>query len=249
MARSFVDSTIGVPGGLLELPIEYFDDFMGGSGGYVADLALSSESDPAARFSEVADAGVWLVTRDAAPTITGVDSGLGGWVRISPNTNANDFVSCQMNGQPFQVRAGKKIKMQFRVKTNDADDIKFFIGLASTDATGTTAGPILDGTNDSIGFRNVLGNTTTFLSLVEDDTNETTGTGGTLADDTFIVLGVEVDGRNAVRFYVDGALVNTISTNIPDEGAYLTPTIEVGSPTGTTATYLDVDYVWFYSDR
>lgn len=234
--------TLG-PGQFVTAKFEIFDHYFDAT--YCPNAALSNESDPAARFSEVADRGLWLVTRDAAPTIVVKDSEPKGVLSITPGTSANDFVSAQMNGQSFQCTTGRRIYFEARIKTNDADDIKFFIGLASTDTTGTTAGPVLDGTTASIGFRNVLGNTTTFLAMSESASTESTGTAGTLADDTFTVLAFEVIERSRINFYVNGALVYTATSNIPLTTEYLTPTMEVGSPTGTTATTLEVDYTYF----
>lgn len=230
------------PGGIGTMPAVYFNHFV--TAFYCPNAALANESNPAAEFAEVADRGAWLVTRDAAPAIIVKDAEPGGVLRITPGTSANDFVSCQLNGEAFAVAANRRIWFEARFKTNDADDIKFFLGLCSTDVTGSTAGPILDGTNDSIGFRNVLGNTTTFLCLTEDDATETTSTAGTLADDTFTTVALEVIGTDQVKFYVNGALVARHTANLPDAAAALTLSMEVGSPTGTTATTLEVDYIW-----
>lgn len=235
------------PGAGVDMPVIFEDDFL--KGGYCPDLALSSESDPAAKFSEVADRGEWLVTRDAAPTLVIADDDHGGVLTITPGTSANDFVSLQANGRAFVTKAGRRIIFKTRIKSNDTDDLKFFVGLAGTDVTGTTAGPILDGTNDSIGFRNVLGNTASFLYIVEDDTSETTGAAGSLTDATFTDLAFELIGTERVNFYVNGLLVGTETTGLIDAGVGLTPTIEVGSPTGTTATNLSLDYVQVIADR
>lgn len=200
-------------------------------------------------FSTNADTAEWLLTHDnATSSVTIADANPNGVLRITPGTSANDYKSLQLNGEAFGLYAGRNQTIKTRIRTNDADDIKFFIGLASSDTTGTTAGPILDGTNDSIGFRNVAGNTAAFLCVTEDDTTETTNTAGTLADDTWTDLRIDIYGTSRVVFLVNGVQVADHRTNLPDSAAGLTLTIEVGSPTGTTATYLDLDYLEIEAD-
>lgn len=227
------------PGQSVPIPVTFFDDFIVGGDGTTSG----------AKFATSANAAQWLKTVDNSGTAIISDAEPGGVLTLNPGTGANDFVSIQLNGESFAPAANRKIIWEARIKASDADDVKFFAGLASTDVTGTTAGPILDGCNDSIGFRNVLGNTTAFLYIVEDDTTETTGAAGTLADDTFVVLRFELDGLEQARFYVNGALVGTVKSGLIDSGAALTPTFEVSSPTGTTATLLEIDYVLVVADR
>lgn len=199
-----------------------------------------------ARVSTTAGEGDWLLTTDNSGTAV-VTTEAGGWLLSTPGTAADDFNSLQLNGAAFSINDDTNLEFFIRFKTNDADDIKFFVGLATSDITGSTAGPVLDGTNDSIGFRNTAGNTAAFDYVLEDDTTETSAaTGYSLVDDTAIGVGFSVIGRRYVRFYVMDGSGNEIEiaktgVNIPDDGALLTPTIEVGSPTGTTATTISVD--------
>lgn len=225
---------------------EYFDDFT--QGGYVADAALSSESDPAAKFSEVANAGEWLVTRDVAPAIVIADADAGGWLSITTGSNANDFVSLQLNGESFATNPNRLMIYEAKIKIDDTDDTKWFAGLASTDVTGTTLGPILDGVNDSIGFRGLTGTDVNIHYVCEDDTTETTADSTKdLADDTAVTLQFVVEGTERVLFYVDGSRVATVTTNIPDSGAGLTPSLEVSST--TASSNLKVDYIRVLASR
>lgn len=200
------------------------------------------------KFSTTADVGVWLNSTDSSGTVKMVDAAPDGAIRLLPGTSAADYVSIQLNGEAFTTNANRNIYFATRIRTNDADDIKFAIGLHTTAAgTSATVGPVLDGVNNSIGFRNVLGNTTAFLTITEDDTSETTSTpssGGDLADSTWKKLSFIVYGTNRVEFFIDDVLVATHTAGIPDAGDALTVSFEVGSPTGTTATYLDVDYLY-----
>lgn len=228
--KSILANCLGPNGPSIPLA-EFFDDFVvGGTTG---------------KFSSTADVGQWLLTTDNSGTVTIADAAPDGVARSTPGTSANDFNSIQMNGEAWTVNASRDIYFATRIRTNDADDIKFYIGLGSTDVTGTTAGPLLDGTNNSICFRNTAGNTTSFTCVTEDDTTETvTSAVGDLADSVWKELAFVVRGTSRVEFYVDNVLVATHTTNLPDAGDGLTLSFEVGSPTGTTATYLDIDYVY-----
>lgn len=233
-------------GQLIDRDPEFFDDFM--VAGYCPDAALANESDPAAKFSEVADRGEWLVTRDAAPTIVVADDEPGGVLVITTGANAGDFVSCQLNGEAFKVAANKDIIFEARVKFDDADDTRWFIGLATTDVTGSTLGPILDGTTERIGFQqNASDRAVDIVAVTEDNSTETTSdTGVDLEDDTFVTLTFHVKGNQRVDYYVNGNLKASHTTNIPD-GDAVTLTMEVHSPTASST--LEVDYIYAAQKR
>ena len=202
------------------------------------------------KFATTADAAEWLVTADNAGTHVIADASVGGVLRITPGTSAGDFRSSQLNGESFAVRNNKKMWFGARFAISDADDGPYFIGMASTDVTGATLGPIVDGTNDSIGFRSASASSAVMHYVVEDDTVETAATTGvTLEDGVFVDVGWYLNGRSRIDMFVNGARVWRGSTNIPDDGAYLTPTIEIGSTTGTTSTYMDVDWIYAICER
>lgn len=235
--------TAGVASPALAAPkgFRIFDDF----------TEVGTGTTSGSKFATSADAATWLNSTDNGGTTLAVDGFHGGAVRLLPGTAAGDYVSIQMNGRPIVLGSEANIKMATRVRFLEANDKKFFFGLATTTAsTSATVAPVLDGVNDTIGFRQLTTTTTSLDAVTEDDTNETTTTGlGTLAALTWVELAIEIDGLTAVRFYINGALVATHTTNIPDSGVSLTPTFEIGSPTGTTSTYLDIDYLLITGDR
>jgi hypothetical protein len=235
-------STIGswTPGQGIDRDPEYFNDFQ--TAFYCPNLGLPGESNPAAEFSEVADRGVWLVTRDAAPTIVVEDAAAGGILRITTGSSAADFCSCQMNGQPWVVASNKDIYFCCRMAVDDADDTRWFIGLAAADVSGSTLGPILDGVSESLGFRQTVATGVDIFALTEDGNNETTtDTGIDMANDTFVELAFWVQSNSRVLYYVNGNLKATHATNIPN-GDDLTLTMEVQSP--TASSQLRVDYLF-----
>lgn len=234
-----------LPGDSVAPDIEFFDDFVSTS--YCPDAALTNESDPAAKFSEVADRGDWLVTRDAAPTIVVADDEPGGLLLITTGSSANDFVSCQLNGESFKVAADKDIYFEIRMKLDDANDTQWFVGLATTDTTGSTNGPILDGTTESIGFRQATDTGVDIYYICEDAATETTAdTGEDVADNTYVTLAFHVISNTRVKFFVNGNEKASVATNIPT-GDAVTLTMEVHSPTASST--LEVDYIYCCQKR
>lgn len=231
-------STVG-----FERDIVYFDDFL--VGGFVVDAALADESDPSAKFCNLADKGAWLVTYDVAPTIVVADAEQGGVLVITTGSNANDFVSCQMNGEAWAVVDGKSIFFEARLKVSDDNDTRWIIGLCSTDVTGTTVGPILDSVGAAgsmIAFLQNADTATDINTLVQNGGTDTqVASGVDIVDDTFITFGIKVEADSSVYFYIDGTLVETTTTNIPT-GDALTLSMEVHSPTASST--LEVDYIY-----
>ena len=229
--------------------IVYFDDFL--EGGFVTDLTLTNESDPSAKFCDLADKGAWLATFDVLPTIVIANAEPGGLLVITTGSNTDDFCSCQMNGEAWAVASAKSIYFEARIKVDDADDTRWYIGLNTTDVTGTTVGPILDslsGAGSGIGFfQNTDAGTDIQLNVQNAGTATTATTATDIVDDTFIVLGIKVDGDGTVEFFINGAKVgSTVTTNIPT-GDAMTLSMEVHSPTASST--LEVDYIYCAQQR
>lgn len=232
----------GFTAGASNRDISYSDDFL--EGGFKLDLGLLNETDPSSKFSAIANSGVWLVTFDVSPTIVIADGEVGGVLLITTGSNTDDFVSCQMNGEAWAARALKDLFFEIRMKLDDSNDTRWIVGLCSTDVTGTTVGPVLDsvgGAGSMIGF---VQNTDTGQDigciLQNGGTGTTTDSGIDVADDTFDVLGFHVKGSGSVEYFVNGASVAEVSTNMPVDDA-LTLTMEVHSPTASST--LEVDYI------
>jgi hypothetical protein len=206
------------------------------------------------KFATTADAAEWLQVVDNSGTVVITDAQPGGVITMNPGTGALDFISLQLNGESFAVRNNKKMWFNCRIALDDADDAMWCIGLSRTDVTGTTKGPILDSIiaaeGDFIGFGNVVGTTADIYYIIEDDTSQTkTDSTYDLSDSTFVELGFFLNGRSYIEMYVNGNRVVKTATNIPDNNAAVTPTIEVCSTTGTTATSMLVDYITVIMER
>ena len=226
------------------MPIVFFDDFL--CGGFVKDLALSSESDPGAKFSTVADCGEWFCSitdggGDDAHAIVCADDGVGGLLVVSTDDADNDLINMQLNGESFQLATNKKTIFEVRMHIEDVDVVDWFVGLAITDTSVQAA------CTDRLGFA-CEDNTGDIDAISEKDSAQTTtDTTKDLVDSTFVILRFEAIGTDLVRFYVDGSLVATHTTNIPADEA-LTPTICIRNAHASIQT-MTLDYILVARDR
>ena len=222
------------PGGGIDKPVEYFDDFV--TGGYHATEA--------AKFGTAADDGHWHIgtqTATGTPTVAISDNEPGGVVAITNGTADNDYMSMQLNGESFQIAKDKDLYYEVRMKLSDADTSDWFLGLAITDTE------VLGGVTDSIGFRYSDGTADIHYVTEKNSTETTADTTKDLSDDTFAVLSFYVKSNESVTFYVDGAQVAKVTTNLPNDEA-VTPTIALRNK-GATAMVMEIDYIYVAQTR
>jgi len=228
--------------GLVANRFVYFDDFI--EGGY-------NPEDSSGKFSETAGDSPWLVLKVDAATdnnevIAISDTAVGGVLTLTTTNADNDGLSLQLEGNSFAVTANKNITYECRFRVTNVEECDWFVGLATTDVTGTT--PVLAGVNDSIGFR-CPDSTGDIDYVVEDDTSETTADSTKdLANATFVVVRFEVKGTTSVQFWIDGVAIATVTTNLPDTDAMLTPTLEIRND-GAAANTIEIDYLLVAQDR
>lgn len=177
------------------------------------------------QFSETADAGDWLVTvvdagSDNGETIVASDTENA--IVFTTNDADNDGLNIQHNGEPFSFASGTSCYFGIDVKANDASTLDWFFGLAISDTT------VLAATTDRAGFSVPAGDSSQAIKyLCEKNSTETNGeTGTTMADDTWYRLEMYHDGSGNVRFAVDGEIVATVTTNVPDDER-MSPTLAI----------------------
>jgi hypothetical protein len=154
----------------------------------------------------------------------------------STATTDNDGASIQKN-ETFSVDASKNLFFQTRLKNNDADQTDICVGLTVNFATNPEN--MLTAT-DRIVFQVDDGDASINCITEKDGTATTTDSGIDLADDTYIKLGIAVEGTGSVKFFINDKLVATHTTNIPDDENLTIAAMSVsGSATGTRATVLD----------
>jgi len=179
----------------------------------------------------------WTVVKDAGASVAIVADTVGGELTLtSTATTDNDGASIQKN-ETFSVDASKNLFFQTRLKNNDADQTDICVGLtvnfaANPEAMLTAADRIVFQVNDGDASINCI--------TEKDGTATTTDSGIDLVDDTYIKLGIAVEGTGSVKFYINDQLVATHTTNIPDDENLTIAAMSVsGSATGTRATVLD----------
>lgn len=214
------------------------------AGGYSRDLALGSESDPSAKFSEVADAGEWLVTNvdtggDNAETIVVSDTLHGGYLELTTNDADNDLISMQKNGLCVTPQAGKDIWYEMKLRVADSNTDDWFVGLAKA-TTG-----VLAAVTDVIGFGVVASDSSEVINIIGDKATaeDANSTGVTIANAVDVTLGFYINGITSVTCWANNALISAaeiVTANIPIVA--LSPIIEVRNAT-TVASVLSIDYI------
>ena len=190
-------------------------------------------------FVEVAidSTNSWTVVKDTGASVAIVADTVGGEVALtSTATTDNDGASIQGN-EVFSVDADKVLYFQTRLKCNDADQTDICVGLTVNFVTNPenmlTAA-------DRIVFQVDDGNASILCKTEKGGTETSTDSLVDLADDTYVVLGFQAVGTGVVYFFINGKLVATHQTNIPDtENMTLAAMSLSGSASGTRATTLD----------
>lgn len=180
----------------------------------------------------------------ASATLTLSDVELNGVAIIT--SNSTTATNIQQNGEPYALGVNKKIIFETRVALTDADGMSFFAGLCIPNVA-----PFTTSLTDYVGFFTTDGNIKYGCGK---DNNNVPGSGTSgetdadsgvdFADTTWAVLQFVVNGTNSVDFYVNGAHVGRVDTNLPDNEPLTAHVGMVGS-----GEVIWVDYVVVESDR
>ena len=237
----------------------YFDDFF--EGGWTKDKALTDETEHTGKFSNNAEGGAWNVSFHAGgdnvstdETLHIANAGDHGVLQMVTDADDNDVMSMQLNGEAFQLAAGRTIVFETRISVDDADTIDLFIGLAIDDILPITA------ISDYVGFGLVDADETVMCLTGKNSTGEAvvTGNGTTLTDSAtdfsdgtastnFIVCRF-VATSEQVDFYLDGThIVSHTGSTIPDD-EHMTPTVAIRNGSGATSA-VNIDYIYCSSTR
>ena len=187
----------------------------------------------------------WTVVKDTGASVgITADTAAGILNLTSAATTDDDGASIQGN-EIFRTTAGKNIYFAARLACNDADQTDIDCGLTVNFATNPEA---ITTAADQIIFRVIDGDASILCYTEKNGTATSTDSGVDLADDTYVKLEILVEGTSTVKFYINGGLVATHTTNIPDDENLTIGVASVsGSATGTRATSLD--YVGCWQER
>lgn len=215
------------PGGDLNIDLNrgyfFLDDFLDlPTGKYTATqattgtFALSDE-----------EGGVALADSGSTTEAQGINVQLGSTV--------GEFAATQTAG---------KLWFEARVKASDITDSgtqkgpEFFCGLSAIDTSVIAASA--NSSTDHIGFESVSDDNV-LLFHTENGGNRTSSTATihTFADDEYVKLGFRVTNQSKIEVYVNGAKVDTLTTNICT--ALMVPTLVCQSG-GTTDPIVGIDW-------
>lgn len=192
--------------------------------------------------ADIIDTGATIITDNIAGHGTGVA------VIGSDGTTEG---AAMYTAEGFQLVSGKKMFIEVRVKTSDADDTDVQFGLTDVSATTNPEDVWTTASADLVAF-GVLDGDATVKMLSDNSNSGSTAETGTidLSDATWHTLAIYYDGTN-LHGYVDGERALTwaqASTTIPNDGVTLAAFI--GGRTGGDAAHeVYFDYIRLVSER
>ena len=200
--------------------------------------------------SASADTAQWNETIGSSTTIVHSTTVSGGIWTITGTTGAS--VQMQSWAPLATIAAGRRVYIEARVSVSSiaANTGTFFIGLQDTAGTGTspalpcTAAGVATTSPSAIDVVGVgFAPSGAVLSICQNgSTTATAQTLATAAASTYYRVGIYIDGRSGVTFFLDGVKVGSTITgsSIPDAALFLDMTMSNGS----TAKAANVDYIW-----
>lgn len=179
----------------------------------------------------------WTVVKDSGAAVAIVADTVGGELALTSTATTDDDGASIQGNEIFSVDADKVLYFQTRLKCNDADQTDICAGLTVNFATNPEA---MLTAADRIVFQVNDGNASILCKTEKDGTETSTDSLVDLEDNTHVVLGFAVTGTGSVQFFINGRLVATHLTNIPDdENLALAAMSLSGSASGTRVTTID----------
>lgn len=222
-----------------------------GNRAWFKDMVLSKDPDLVCWMNDFIQASDLDTTNDWTDTQVdgGTDNGevfalaadsLNGELTITTNDADDDSSAVQLNNEFMKLASGKRAWFEARVKVDDADTCDLLVGLSVNDTTPLDA-------SDRVNFKATDGSAALSFEAVKNSTATTEADVGTLADDTYITLGIHWDGKNKLEAYVDRSKVATVTANIPDD-ENLAPNLFIQNGSAAAST-LTVDYIFCAKER
>lgn len=215
-----------------EMPIGIDTDFFGIVDDFVGEA--------------VDDTNDWSVVKDTGATVEIASDSVGGVMAITSATNTDNDGGSIQSHEIFKPTANKHIWAETRVKLNEATESDFYFGL--TEAFATNPEAVLTAA-ERIGFQKDDGSANILCKTEADTTETSTDSGQDMSDDTWVKLGLSVEGTSAVRFYVNDSLVATHTANINSDENMCVGVFSRSGDTTTTNMTTSVDYVVCVQER
>lgn len=179
----------------------------------------------------------WTVVKDTGAAVGIVADTVGGEIALtSTATTDNDGASIQGN-EVFALAAGRPIYFQTRIKNNKVNESEICVGFTLNFATNPEA---MLAATDRICFQVDDGNASVLCKTEKDGVETSTDSGFDMVNDTYVILGIQVVGASTVNFYINGGLVATHTTNIPNDENLAVAAMSIsGDNLGTRVTTID----------
>ncbi len=189
---------------------------------------------------DVYTAGDWTNTATGSVT-NSIIAGDGGNLSLANSAANNDLDSLQLKAATFQITSGKDAWMKTRFKLSNATNAALILGLIQTTTTPLTV-------TNGLYLAKAAASTSLTAKATASSTT-TTGAVGTMADDTYVVVGLHYNAEaNAIFVYFNGNRVGQlVTTNLPT-GTNLNVTLAVSNGTAAANT-LTVDYLLIATKR
>ena len=193
-----------------------FDDFTG--------IALDSTND-------------WTVVKDSGAAVAIGADVAGGVITMTSAATTDDDGSSIQGNEIFALASGRDIWFRANIQSSNADDMDLCAGLTVNFATNPEA---MLTAADRIVFQINDGDGSILCKTEKNGTETSTDSGVDAADATNVELAFHVVGTSYVEFFVDGSLVATHTTNLPDDEELTVGVMQLsGSATGTLSATLD----------
>tara|TARA_R100000049_G_C1951080_1_gene98960 strand:- start:621 stop:1274 length:654 start_codon:yes stop_codon:yes gene_type:complete len=185
----------------------------------------------------------WTAT-EVGTSLQDIEDIANGVLRLTSGGTENNGTQIQLGGtgdtettgESFAPVAGKNLFLETRFKMNDVTQQDMFIGFHVQDTT------IIAGRgSDYIGFRSDDGDALLDVESSASSSASDQASVNTMSDASWVKAGFKVTGTDKAEFYVDDALVATISTDIPTALMRLSICQLTGE---NAANELDIDYIF-----
>jgi hypothetical protein len=192
------------------------------------------------------DGYVLTVINSGTISASQVESGGVLFIDSAGNNAQYDGIQAQMPSCMVLPVAGAKIAFEARVKMNDTSlgISNFLVGLAGIDTTLMPSGAIDDAISKAAWYKQ---NDTTAdkLAVINSKTSveQITADMATVADGTWIKLGIVINGVTSVEFYADGVLVATHSTANAIPALVMCPSYVATVESAAKDAELSVDWI------
>ena len=206
--------------------VVYFDDFD----------RIGFDSNTGHRWTKVLDSGASVAI--AADQLNGL-------VNLSSTaTTDNDGAAIHKN-EIFQVRAGKDLWFETKVRTSDVTQTDLCFGFTVKFTTNPEA---MLTAADRIVFQKDDGDASILCKTEKDGTETSTDSGIDMTNDTDVILSIRCQSTGKVDFFVNRKLVATHTDNIPNDEILTIAAMSLsGDASGTKVT--SIDYMFAASDR